>query len=409
MNLIIICSDYPVANKNAESSLLKFQLNSIKNSFDRIILLPTVSMKNKKIIAGLDYKIILNFRSFKIMYIIYILKYIHFFFKDLKKIKFNKIYFKAAIKSFTAYYKSIFLHTFFVEYFKNKENKIENTSIYSFWFSNVTFGALLLKIKYPKIKIISGAHGYDLFAERHVGNRIPFREKSIDLIDNVIVCSKEGIKYLKEKYPLYKQKFKLVNSGISNKKFKVKSSLDGVFRVLTLSRTHPVKRISFLLKALKEIEVFSDFKVEYTHIGGGPELKDLIKLVKELNFHKFKIKFLGKISDLDLENYFKNTPIDVFLNVSSSEGTCLSLVEALSYSIPVLVTRVGGNISIGKFCCTNLNPIIDPKELYSYFHQIQIDEEYREKLKSNSFNYWKKNHSSESLSPKIEKIFRGIL
>lgn len=408
MDLVVICSDFPVENKNAESSLLKFQLDSIKKGFDEIILLPTVKLKNRKIIAGSNYKIILNFRSFKILFIVYFIKKIFFFLNDLKKIKFDKIYLKTSIRSLSAYSKSIFLYTFFVEYFKNKENKIENTLIYSFWFNDSTLGALLLKTKYPKIKIISGAHGHDLFAERHVGNRIPYRGKSIELIDNVIVCSNEGIEYLKKKYPIHKEKFKLINSGISKKKFKVRSSLDGIFRVVTLSRTHPVKRISFLLKILKEVESFSNFKIEYTHIGGGHELRDLIKLEKKLIFNKFKINFLGKISDIDLENYFKNSPIDVFLNVSSSEGTCLSLVEALSYSIPVLVTRVGGNISIGNYCNTNLNPNFSPKELYMYFYQIQNDEEYREKLKCNSYKYWLKRHNSSTISNEINTIFQTI-
>ena len=79
MDLVVICSDFPVENKNAESSLLKFQLDSIKKGFDEIILLPTVKLKNRKIIAGSNYKIILNFRSFKILFIVYFIKKIFFF------------------------------------------------------------------------------------------------------------------------------------------------------------------------------------------------------------------------------------------------------------------------------------------------------------------------------------------
>ena len=83
------------------------------------------------------------------------------------------------------------------------------------------------------MKIFTGAHGHDLFAERHVGNRIPFRETSINLINNVIVCSIEGKKYLEKKYPRFKKKFKHVNSGISRKEIKAKSSNDKKFRILS--------------------------------------------------------------------------------------------------------------------------------------------------------------------------------
>lgn len=406
--LLIICHDYPIIKKNAESSLLKFQLNSIKKSFKKIILLPTVSLKNKNIVAGLEYEIIDNFRNFKIFTIVNFLKNIRLLIYDIQKIKFDKVYLQSIIRSFSSYFKSIFLFTFIDDYFNNDYNIIKNTSIYSFWFNDFTLGALIFKKKYPEMKIFTGAHGHDLFAERHVGNRIPFREISINLIDNVIVCSIEGKKYLDKKYPRFKKKFKHVNSGISRKEIKTKSSSDKKFRILTLSRTHPVKRISYLLNTLKNLDSFSDFQMEYYHIGGGPELYKLIDLSKKLKFKKIQINFLGKLSDLELENFFKKSPIDVFLNVSFSEGTCLALVEAMSYSVPVLVTEVGGNISIANYCKTGLSLHFDSNELINYFKKIYYDNEFREKLRSNSFNYWKKNHSSDSLSPKIEKIFRGM-
>tara|TARA_B110000027_G_scaffold120362_1_gene133744 strand:- start:403 stop:1641 length:1239 start_codon:yes stop_codon:yes gene_type:complete len=408
MNLIVICSDYPIAKENAESSLLRFQLNSIKKSFEKIILLPTVSLKNKKILAGFEHEIIYNFRSFKIFTILNFIKNSKFLLNDLQKIKFDKTFLNSLSRSISVYFKSIFLFTFIEDYFKNQENKIENTAIYSFWFNDSTLGALFFKTKYPKMKIFSGAHGHDLFAERHVGNRIPFREISINLIDNVLVCSSEGKQYLDKNYPRFKNKFTHVNSGISRKAFKAKSSNDGKFRILTLSRTHPVKRISYLLNILKDLDSFADFEIEYYHIGGGQELHNLKELSKNLKFKKIKIFFLGKIPDLDLEFFFKTSPIDVFLNVSSSEGTCLSLVEAMSYSAPVLVTEVGGNISIGNYCSTGLSLDFDSKELSNYFKKIYYNKEFREKLKSNSFNYWEKNHSSESLSHKIDEIFRFI-
>ena len=272
---------------------------------------------------------------------------------------------------------------------------------------------LLLKKKFPELKVFSGAHGFDLFEERHIGKRIPFRELSISLIDKVIVCSNEGISYLIDKYPRFKNKFRLVNSGISKKNIMVKSSTDGIFRILTLSRTHPVKRISYLLKTLKKIESFSDFEIEYYHIGGDHDhgatgLQNLKNLSKKLDFKRFKINFKGQISDDDLNNFFKNFSIDVFLNVSSSEGTCLSLVEAMSYSIPVVVTSVGGNITIGNISDTCLNVNFSPDELYEYLKKIHNDQEYREKLQSNSYNYWSSNHNSNILSSEINDIFQLI-
>ena len=38
--------------------------------------------------------------------------------------------------------------------------------------------------------------------------------------------------------------------------------------------------------------------------------------------------------------------VDVFVNVSSTEGTPVSIMEAVSCGIPVLATAVGGNVEI---------------------------------------------------------------
>jgi len=412
MNLIVICSDYPVGKGNAEASLLKFQLNSIENIFKNIILLPTVSLRKKDVISGLNHTIIYNFRRFRLQSFFDFFLNIHYLLNDIIKIKINEYIIFSIFNSFTAYLKSIYLYSFLKNYIKS-QNLNNNVAIYSFWFGDATLGAIMLKKKYPSLIVFSGAHGYDLFEERHPGNRIPFRQVSLNLIDKVIVCSSEGISYLEDRYNQYKNKFKLVNSGVRKKNKMVKSSKDGIFRILTLSRTDPIKRLAYLLKSLKKIEGFSEFKIEYCHIGGDhksgeQELQKLKKLSKELNFKWFKVKFLGKISDDELNHYFKNSIIDVFLNVSSSEGTCLSLVEAMSYSIPVVVTAVGGNISIGNISNTRLNVNFSPYELYEYLRKINNDKEYREKLKSNSYKYWFSNHNSETLSSEINDIFKMI-
>ena len=64
--------------------------------------------------------------------------------------------------------------------------------------------------------------------------------------------------------------------------------------------------------------------------------------------------------------FFKEKPIDVFLNVSSTEGTSVALIEAMSYSIPVIVTDVGGNKNIGNYCNTILPIEFTYKDLLDY-------------------------------------------
>ena len=403
--LVILCYDFPVRNKTAEANLLEFQLTVFKDIFEEIHIIPTATIKAKKIIAGHQHTLAHDFRVFKIKSIINIIKNLKILVDDFRKIQWNNHFINTFIESLVSYIKGIHSYSFLEYYFFKKNINLDGLIVYSFWFNDYSLGALLLKKKNPNISVISGGHGYDLFEDRHKGGRIAFREKSISLINYVYVCSKEGLNYLQIKYPHYHQKFILLNTGIKRKKFKIKPSTDGIFRIISLSRTHPVKRIPYLLQKLKEIENHSKFEIEYFHIGGGIEFQSLKEYLNKLDFKKFKINLTGVISDEALEIFFKSTRIDAFLNVSSSEGTSLSLVEAISYSLPVIVSRVGGNISIGYSCGILLPTNFDSKELYNSFKKIYNNNDYREKIRSNSHQYWSINHDQEKVKKEIKSLF----
>ena len=126
------------------------------------------------------------------------------------------------------------------------------------------------------------------------------------------------------------------NNGIS------KRSNDDVFRVLSCSFVSPVKRISLIYKSL---QLITNFEIEWTHIGGGKGLKEL-KVLTINSQNNIKVKLLGDFSNKEVMDYYRTKNIDVFINVSSSEGLPVSLMEAISFNIPVIGTNVGGSSEI---------------------------------------------------------------
>ena len=61
-------------------------------------------------------------------------------------------------------------------------------------------------------------------------------------------------------------------------------------------------------------------------------------------------------------NWIEGQSFDLFMNVSSSEGLPVSIMEAFSFGIPALVTAVGGNPEIvqeGAGILLAENPSID--------------------------------------------------
>lgn len=409
MNLVVVCTNYPILKGNAEYNLLNVQLNNLKRSFKNIFLLPTGRLKFQYDYPYPKDKIFFNLRNPKgvilFQFLIYFLKYISFLFDEVRSINKNKRLYKLK-KSIYAYLKGIYLMVFLEYNLKNKGILPSEVFIYSFWFDDYTLGALFFKLRYPTSKVITGAHGHDLYFERRPEKIIPFRNKAMELIDHIIPDSREGAQYLKNKYPVFKHKVSHLNSGVIQKSKKSKPSNDGIFRALTLSRTDQVKRIDYLLNALKELEDYSDFEIQYFHIGNGEELDDLKEYTKQLKFDRFKIKFLGGIDDNDLKAFFENKPIDVFLNVSSSEGTPMALIEAISYAIPTIVTNVGGNKTIGKYCKTLLPLNFKSNDLFEYFKKIHFDNTYRDQLRKLSYSYWLKNHDVKVTEREIKKVFK---
>lgn len=113
----------------------------------------------------------------------------------------------------------------------------------------------------------------------------------------------------------------------------------------TVARMDPVKNQGLILKALRAL-LDEDFPVRLLLVGDGPERKNLEKLTTDLQVEKSVI-FTG----------FQSQPadyislMDIFLLPSFTEGTSMTLLEAMSLGIPTVATRVGGTpeiISDGK-------------------------------------------------------------
>lgn len=120
-----------------------------------------------------------------------------------------------------------------------------------------------------------------------------------------------------------------------------KPSSDGILRIVTCSTIVKVKRLSLLMEALLKI----DYRVSWTIIGDGPLASELINLSKTLP-PNIEIIFFGLLKLPEIYNLYASKPIDLFINVSESEGIPVAVMEAISFGIPVIATDVGGTHEI---------------------------------------------------------------
>jgi len=235
--------------------------------------------------------------------------------------------------------------------------------LYFYWGDNLTWILPYLKEKInAKIKIIVRLHGSDLY-EHLKGDYSPLRKNVFSCADKIFTVAENGRSYLAKKYPEFENKIFVSRLGVKDNGLNPKSQ-DGIIKLVSVSNVVPVKRVKLIFEALQQ----NTIKIEWHHFGDGSLFEELKNLAankrKDLNIHLH-----GYVTNNQLMEYYKTNHVDVFINVSYSEGLPVSIMEALSFGIPVIATDVGGtaelvNDEVGKlierdFAAKKLAKLID--------------------------------------------------
>ena len=98
-------------------------------------------------------------------------------------------------------------------------------------------------------------------------------------------------------------------------------------------------------------------------------------------------------------HFYETNHVDLFINVSSSEGIPVSIMEALSFGIPVIATNVGGVPEIiqdsknGILLDVNCSAGEIADAIIKY---INLDKPSITQLSQNARSFWIKNYSADT-------------
>lgn len=217
--------------------------------------------------------------------------------------------------------------------------------IYTYWFSWATLAASRLKHRYPNLKVVTRAHRADVYEYAKAGNYMPLGKRYHRHVDMIYAVSNDGKRYLMKQYGIPGGRIRVSRLGVADPGVEARASdAEEVVHLLSVSYAKPVKRLCRLIEGLAVLKREKpNYHVEWCHIGGGPELKRLKDLAGEL---EIPAVFLGQLPNAEVIAYLKKTTVDVFVNVSASEGVPVSIMEAFSFGIPVVATDVGGTREI---------------------------------------------------------------
>lgn len=213
----------------------------------------------------------------------------------------------------------------------------EKTVIYSYWFNVWTMVLLFAKeLGLHRLPVLTRAHGGDLDEQQRKSGYFPFRSLEMQMIDRVVTVSEYGQKLLASQYPFAAAKIGMSHLGVSDHGMNPAEKLP-VFRIVTCSFVYGLKRLHLIPQILRQLS----FPVEWIHFGEG-ELLDELKLQAKALPPNITVSFKGLVPNQDILNYYAANHVDLFMNVSELEGIPVSIMEAISFGIPVTGCRICG-------------------------------------------------------------------
>lgn len=212
--------------------------------------------------------------------------------------------------------------------------------MYSYW-SDYSVYTLQRILKGNVVKIVARTHGHDLYNERRACGYIPFRHMIYETVHKLCLISEDGYEYVGINYPDYQDKYNIAYLGTKDHGVCTKDENENLV-IVSCAHVIPVKRIDRIAEALSEIK---NGKVVWYHFGGGQDYHKLKEKCGALLSSQGNIEYhmVGAVNNAELMEFYKENKVDLFINVSESEGLPVSIMEAMSFGIPIIATDVGSS------------------------------------------------------------------
>jgi glycosyltransferase involved in cell wall biosynthesis len=193
-----------------------------------------------------------------------------------------------------------------------------------------------------KVFVIHTHHGFYLNSKILFINLLKIKVEIFlsKFTDYYIALSDSEIINLKHHSIYFKDKTVKIENGIVFKDVKKIINSKNLVKIILVTRLEVEKGNDLSIDILSKLtKMESNFEVMI--VGDGPQKKYLIDKVNRLNLTHY-IKFLGfrdDISDLLNES-------DIFFSASNGEAHPLSLIEAISFKLPIVASNVLGHVDV---------------------------------------------------------------
>jgi glycosyltransferase involved in cell wall biosynthesis len=178
-------------------------------------------------------------------------------------------------------------------------------------------------------------------------------------------------------------------------------------KVIIMNRSfEPIYGIEYFLKALPMVWAKVP-NVYVLQIGSGPLENQLRKSVEELNLEPI-VKFMGEVFNEEMPAYLNAS--DLYVSSSLSDGTSLSLLEAMACGLPVVVTDVP---AILEWVVNGENGLVVPRrsidELAEAIIYLLQNEDIRKKMGERNILIAKERVDWDKNFNKLEQMYKILI
>ena len=198
-------------------------------------------------------------------------------------------------------------------------------------------------------------HGSDAIEEAK--GILPFREQVYGAVDYAVPVSGMIESYIKCRYAVQPRNictFRL-GSPEGGRTLSWERGPAGELHIVSCSNVVPLKRVEYIADAVALLAErlhneggIGDVKsLCWTHIGDGPQRVALEQHIKSrvaaagFPANLCRVEFKGAMPHREVLEYYRKNHIDLFIHASRSEGGPVVIMEAASFAIPVISTKVG--------------------------------------------------------------------
>ena len=260
---------------------------------------------------------------------------------------------------------------------------------YSYWHDYKALALAMLRRKHG-CACVARAHRWDVFADKNQIPYLPFKSFIINNLSQTYSISDAGKVYF-EQY-LNRQ---LDNRVAVSRLGKFNGRQPNMERhpnsvlICSCSNLIPVKQVD---KIIEVISLLQFENIHWIHFGDGPLREGLERMARE-KLSNVKYEFRGIVANDKILDFYAENHVDLFINLSSSEGIPVSIMEALSAGIPVVATDVGGtaeavNSQNGFLIPANFNISDVALTITNYFN---LEPAQQQQYRQNACQFWKEN------------------